>query len=128
MKTIIGTAVAASCLIAGLICGSALSAGASDQSNVPAASKIWPSTNDSGDTFGLMPDNWTRLQELPDLISAIADDGTEGYVRRDAVFPDPTTLTPGQVVDSTGAKIPVYAQDGTTVIGTLTLTGSTEQK
>ncbi|WP_141711534.1 hypothetical protein [Jiangella alba] len=65
---------------------------------------------------------------FPDLILAVGDDGTEGYVRAADINP-PSSTSPEQAVaeqearlDANGDwKVPLYAEDGTTVIGTYTV-------
>lgn len=60
----------------------------------------------------------------PDLIEAIAADGTEGYVRADDLTP-PQPANPSEAARRNGAGkgriIPLYAVDGKTVIGTFRL-------
>lgn len=85
--------------------------------------------NQSGMTYGSALDS-NRPGNEPDLIKAIGDDNTVGYVRATDLAPDHPT-TPEEALagqqDNAGAKvIPLYGVDGITVIGTFTLAG-TEQ-
>jgi hypothetical protein len=100
-------------------------------SAAPEEKTDWP-TNESGQTYGS-----SRLarsfSDRPDLIAAISQDGTHGYVRRDELdkadgapgiaFKSPedgvawrnnraAQIAAGQVI-----AVPLYAQDGKTVIG-----------
>ena len=55
--------------------------------------------NENGQTYG--PNIY---DERPDLIASVADNGENGYVRQEDMY-------------RTG-EIPIYASDGTTVVGT----------
>lgn len=60
------------------------------------------------------------------LIPAYADDGTLGYVRATDLFPIEASLPPGSKpvpAPAAPAVIPVYAEDGVTVIGRNTSSG-----
>ncbi len=93
------------------------------------ASEASPSTtvtafevNDSGQTLGEFGVGLTKdPSATPDLILAVASNGTEGYVVYVDVFGAPTHALDQAV--ATGGKprpaytVPVYAKDGKTVIG-----------
>jgi hypothetical protein len=101
---------------------------------------VWP-TNAAGETYGsALPAVRLGLprSEFPDLISAGLRDGKRGYVRRTEL--DVASGMPGIVAQTPGEKaaaqaqaqaagertlVPVYEQDGVTVIGTFVV-GSAE--
>jgi hypothetical protein len=87
--------------------------------------------NDSGQTFGAGADADTDA-ELPDLVLAIGDDGTVGYVASSNLTASPAT--PEEVlqlpIDSSGAEpvhsepsrtVPLFDKDGVTSIGQFTI-------
>lgn len=79
-------------------------------------------TNKDGMTFG----SDFGQDESPDLVLARGDDGTVGYVKRQDVYgPDDVTLEDVlrqmEAGDPESRTIPLYAEDGTTVIGKFTL-------
>jgi hypothetical protein len=78
----------------------------------------WP-RNKNGLTYGSEMQAATTDQ-LPDLILAIATNGKEGYVRRlDLYRRGPALPAQASAHNATSVRsIPVYAVDGTTVIGT----------
>jgi hypothetical protein len=79
----------------------------------------WPGDS-NGD--GVISDQ--GAERIPDLIRAVGDDGTEGYVwRGDLDGPQPSN--PGEAVQMSGQTrvIPLYAEDGHTVSGTYTMSG-----
>ncbi len=100
-------------LLVGIAIGS--SDGGSDQT-LPAADdgrilsngdeRIYFPVNESGETYGR-----GDLPVVPDLVLAIGDDGTEGYIRDSDLF-------------GTSIEVPLYDSDGRTVIGTFTLKAS----
>ena len=67
------------------------------------------------------------ISYFPDLISAVGDNGTEGYVYKTDLFP-PAYATTGDVdtariaaFNEIGERtLPLFAQDGTTMVDTLT--------
>jgi hypothetical protein len=97
--------------------------------SIPAlAGRNYPNTNDNGQTYGFIePEN------VPDLISAIGIDGTEGYVLEiDLIGEQPNNPEEAleimkrleeriEEMHITGERfvriIPFYAADGVTVIG-----------
>lgn len=99
--------------VLGSITGIAL---AGDSGDRPAIGG-WPAdvnhdgvTSDQGD------------ERIPELIKAVGDDGTEGYVRyEDLNGPQPSN--PDEAVKMSGIDrvIPLYAEDGVTVVGKYTL-------
>lgn len=72
--------------------------------------------NENGEIYGsecdLLP---CGIQ--PDLISAIGVDGTEGYVRDEDINYAPQTLEEALTYTSINREIPLYEEDGETVIG-----------
>lgn len=73
--------------------------------------------NENGETYGVSI--MQSEEDEPDLIAAIATNGTEGYVRS-ADFVDQIAATPeevGEIVIPEEYTIPVYKSDGVTVIG-----------
>jgi len=102
-------------------------------STAAIGSSIWPepkpheyAVNANNETFGIAAGN----TEDPDLIAAIGDDGRSGYVRSEDLL-GPTPKSPAEAVEATETlmagkstnerSIPLYKEDGTTVIGTFTL-------
>lgn len=87
----------------------------------PTANPAFPK-NSKGMSYG------SELQantpdQAPDLILAIATNGKEGYVRRVALYPQ-LPVTPDDALRQQSQDdarqprtIPVYTQDGTTIIG-----------
>jgi len=72
--------------------------------------------NADGLTFGVANGRGT-----PDLVAAIATNGRAGYVySRDLFVPTPTSLQVGGH-SGTGRSVRVYASDGRTVVGELTI-------
>lgn len=74
--------------------------------------------NELGMTYGSALDA-TSPDNEPDLIKAFGVDGTVGYVRSEDVnLPAPATREEARAQQDIGATwIPLYAVDGTTVIG-----------
>ncbi len=123
-----GCAVAA---LAGAAGGTVLAAnGATSESRDISETRPAPSyaVNAHGETFGSAADASNREQE-PDLIRAYATNGRLGYVRRTELeVADGTTAalsftSPEQALawqQERGGRsfpVPVYAEDGTTVVG-----------
>jgi hypothetical protein len=79
----------------------------------------WP-TNANGQTYGSLLDS-TSSATQPVLAQVIATNGAAGYVYSSQLNPpaptSPTAAVTEQAANMTGQFIPVYAQDGTTVIG-----------
>lgn len=108
--------------------GAAIATGAftnGDQINIQqlpgsaAGSHVWP-TNANGQTYGSLQDSTSSATD-PHLIQAIATNGKTGYVyasQLNAAGPaSPAQALARQAATTTPQYIPVYAQDGTTVIG-----------
>ena len=80
--------------------------------------------NAKGDTYGVMGSDFTE----PDLVSAIATNGREGYVYAKELE-GPTPSSPAEALrwqeEHTGevTRIPVYLSDGETVIGEFQIGG-----
>ncbi len=84
-------------------------------------------TNASGQTYGVR-----NQQGTPDLVAVFADQGNTGYVKESElncasggdVKSPAEALAWDKVSQSRNVSIPVYESDGTTVIGTFTLTNA----
>jgi hypothetical protein len=79
------------------------------------------SVNADGQTYGVVNDNGT-----PDLVAAIATNGTEGYVHREDLEPDDgASVVDGQSMPRSTQEgrreINVYASDGVTFLGTFVI-------
>lgn len=73
--------------------------------------------NENGETYG------ENIYEdvLPDLIAAIGDDGTKGYVR-EADLSGENFKTPEEALQHIQKnRIPLYGKDGKTILGEFTL-------
>lgn len=133
MKVILvlgSTALVAGCLIAGGIAGSAL--GALSQGDLversfatntdgqivsPLSSETVFRVNEAGETYGR-----GDLETIPDLVLAVGDDGTEGYVRDSELFPKlPDSPEERARFRDQVRTVPLYESDGKTVVGTFTL-------
>lgn len=79
----------------------------------------WP-TNANGQTFGSLL-NSTSSATDPDLVQVIATNGETGYVYSSQLNPaapsSPAAALAQQAASTSARYIPVYAQNGTTVIG-----------
>lgn len=96
----------------------------------PDAPAIEFAVNKSGLTYGPVPTDWAGdLNQLPDLIEVFTSEMEIGYMPREALFPDPSTLG-GQDMASRSASVesastsPVYAADGETIIGDFVFGGN----
>lgn len=89
-------------------------------------------TNAQGLTYGSELDAATPA-DVPDLILAIATNGKEGYVLKGDLYPQLPT-SPAEAIawqkeqnaTRSVTRIPVYAQDGVTVIGEFEITPPVE--
>ncbi|TXR51550.1 hypothetical protein [Quadrisphaera setariae] len=105
--------------LGGLLFGGSLTAATASQTAAPTFEE-----NDSGETFGSIA-NIASPAVAPDLILVYANNGALGYVLRSDYYPTtplkdtPTAQLP--VGTSLARTIPVYAEDGETVIGDFTL-------
>ena len=83
-------------------------------------------TNAQGKTFG--SGDVVDPKQLPDFVGVIATNGKEGFIKKDDFRTQPMTLDqvrklPTEVIDgkkvfvAPSRLVPVYASDGTTVIG-----------
>lgn len=129
-KSLIRSVVVASALTLGagggvlftaLLSGPAASGAAtSDAPNFP--------TNAKGETYGSSAN--VSLANEPDLIFADATNGAKGYIERRQLWADDgtdvtsRTAAAAYMASATAPRfIPVYAQDGTTVIGEFEIPG-----
>jgi hypothetical protein len=119
-------AVGAVAGLAGLAYGQVNSAGAESR---PLLAAPAPDTAPRP-MFGLFPPDADGdgvisdrgVERFPQYVRAVADDGTEGYVRHQD-FVGPTPTSPDEARRLAGApnrSIPVYGDDGQKVIGTFT--------
>ena len=121
-------ALSALMLLAGLVGGSALAVSIPATQNKPTYE-----VNQSGLTYGHVNPKTMSWEQYPDLISAIGVDGADGYVYKDQVHGEQPE-TPEEALeymaqlekeaqamkrsDSAYLRyIPLYAEDGCTVIG-----------
>jgi hypothetical protein len=83
----------------------------------PARGKFPGDTNGNG----LISDSGS--ERIPALIAAVGDNGVAGYVRISDVMCTPPPVSPAAALASQGKPqvIPVYASNGTTVVGKLTV-------
>lgn len=87
-------------------------------------------TNEYGDTYG-SEYFLNQIDIQPDLVAAVGDDGTEGYVWAEELNASPVS-SPEEAAAYMAAEhpdraIPLYEEDGRTVIGTFTISGDSEQ-
>lgn len=101
---------------------SASSSNACDTSNRPAMGKFPGDAN--GD--GVISDSGN--ERIPALIEAVASNGVAGYVKYSDLFCQPAPASPAAALAaqaaqqaSGGSSIPVYASNGTTVVGSVTV-------
>lgn len=115
-------AIAGAAVIAGAVAGTLVApVGAATSDHTQYA------TNAHGQTYGSALDAKSP-SDLPDLVSVVADNGIQGYIKS-SDFEGPS-LTRDQVLslarDANGnfteppRTVPVYAQDGTTQVGVFT--------
>lgn len=92
------------------------------------ASPEYPSLAD-GRTIGTLPtdDRPLVVKDMPDLIQVRGDHGKLGYVTKDDFLGGPAPSSPkealAQQASAETTTIPVYAEDGETVIDTFTVLG-----
>lgn len=103
---------------------------AASGSSTTAESRDFATTED-GRTFGKLPVDGEALpiNGIPDLVAVIADNGVTGYVEREALFGiegEPQTPEEALAQQTQGLeeeRVPVYAEDGETVVGEYTIGG-----
>lgn len=105
-----------------LIIGFTISNYNSSSLKIQASSEIWP-VNFNGQTYGR---DYRLMLEKPNLILAINDMGIIGYVKEsDLSASDVDSLDDVimhlQTTSSKQKSIPLYASDGTTIIGKFNL-------
>lgn len=88
-----------------------------------------PAVNARGETFG-SGETATADADLPDLVAAFGSNGEQGYVKATDLAvtpPSPNELpndaggAPAATIGA-GTEIPLYESDGTTIIGSFTIT------
>lgn len=83
-------------------------------------------TNDTGLTYGPdIKDNTSPAQE-PDLIQVCNEDGLVGYIYASAIKEGAESLEEAMNWEPRTYKVPMYLEDGKTVIGEFTIDGSIE--
>jgi hypothetical protein len=82
-----------------------------------------------GNGDGVISDSGS--ERIPALIAAVAANGASGYVKYSDLFCQPAPASPAAALAaqaaaeaSGGQSIPVYASDGTTIVGSLTVGGA----
>jgi hypothetical protein len=101
--------------LAASVAGGALARGGEDRPRVGG----WPE-DVNGD--GVISDSGD--ERIPELISAVGDSGIEGYVRyADLEGPQPSSPEEAMRMSGVERVIPVYAEDGKTVMDQYTLSG-----
>jgi hypothetical protein len=119
-------AAAAGLIVATFAVVAVASAGAGSLNRSQDPAPEYP-TNGSGMTYGSLSDAVSPQTE-PDLVAAVGDNGEEGYVKSSDIAPtiplNPEAAVRAQNSDEyrKSKKVPLYAVDGSTVIGTFTLT------
>jgi len=93
--------------------------------NSQTSASVYPK-NENGQTYGSSM-YATSIDTMPDLIKARGVDGTSGYIRRED-FNGVQPKTPKEALELQRTapsirKIPLYAVDGKTVIGTFIIKG-----
>lgn len=76
----------------------------------------------NGKTLGTFPVEDVQFtdDDLPDFIGVYSDEGQQGYIRKeDYVGPQPSSLEEALAMPETRV-VPVFAEDGETVIGQFT--------
>lgn len=86
---------------------------------------VYP-VNENGQTYGSAADAMALGADLPDLVLVQGKNGTTGYaLREDWLFPTPSNPEEAAAMMESGElgprEIPVYAQDGETVVDTMVL-------
>lgn len=86
--------------------------------------------NAKGDTYGKLPFDGSADQ-VPDLVAVVGTHGKQGYVRpQDLHLTDDAPSSPEEALkqqsQSVDEEIPVYGQDGSTVIDTFVVEGSSD--
>jgi hypothetical protein len=82
-----------------------------------------------GRTYGTLPTEGDHLAvaDLPDLIAVKGNNGRNGYITRDAFMGGPPPSSPEEALRQQrkggDVVVPVYAEDGVTVIDTFTIQG-----
>jgi hypothetical protein len=76
-----------------------------------------------GDTNGDGKISDSGSERIPALVAAVGDHGVAGYVRVSDVFCTPAPVSPAAALAAQGKPqvIPVYASNGSTVVGKLTI-------
>lgn len=117
---------AAAVFLAAAGMGAAVAAGG--QSDAPNPPTPYP-TNAKGDTYGKLPFDG-QVTETPDLVAVVGVNGVEGYVAASEFGLDTAPSSPEKALQeqakSVDREVPVYAEDGTTVIDTFVIEGASE--
>ena len=95
---------------------------------------VYYPVNEQGQTYGSsalayenLPEEVSALEAIdymPDLVSAVGEDGTEGYILKEDFLPPATPSSPEEAIQMQNSgtfdhkEVPLYASDGKTVLGT----------
>lgn len=133
----LGTAVAVALAVTGFLIGVSIAAATvgrdddsrrsvADMSTSERAKVMNIKTLPNGQTMGRMPveDVYYTEDDLPDFIGAYSDDGKHGYLRKEDYIgpPPPSSPAEARAVPET-TVVPLFADDGKTVIGRFTFGG-----
>ena len=94
---------------------------------------VYYPVNEQGQTYGPsalayenLPEGVSALEAIdymPDLVSAVGEDGTEGYILKEDFLPSAIPSSPEEAIrmQNNGTfdheEVPLYASDGETVLG-----------
>jgi hypothetical protein len=88
----------------------------------------YPKTAD-GRTYGTLPTNDEPLavSDVPDLVAVVGENGVDGYITKDAFIGGEAPQSPEEALkwqaSASSTTVPVYAEDGTTVVDSFTIDG-----
>lgn len=94
---------------------------------------VYYPVNEQGQTYGSsalayenLPEEVSALEAIdymPDLVSAVGEDGTEGYIPKEDFLPSAIPSSPEEAIQMQNngtfdhEEVPLYASDGETVLG-----------
>ena len=94
---------------------------------------VYYPVNEQGQTYGSsalayenLPEEVSALEAIdymPDLVSAVGEDGTEGYILKEDFLPSAIPSSPEEAIQMQNngtfdhEEVPLYAYDGETVLG-----------
>ncbi|MCQ4638421.1 hypothetical protein NE619_16950 [Anaerovorax odorimutans] len=119
-------------VIIGILCVSGIFAYGNNRVETPEKSN-YP-TNENGASYGVAPDAAGEKEE-PDLIAAVGENDVKGYVKKSDLDNDGDVKTPEEALKRQKElekkeyiSIPLYKNNGKTVIGEFRLSTQNEQK